>query len=454
MTRREFLSYSAMAGVVGAIGVSPILSACAGGKKKNAYEPLRAEGEYYVPDLPDKAVAGRELKAGVIGCGGRGSGAAENFLAAADGVTITAIGDVFPDRVQSLKQMLHDKYQVDLADENCFTGFDAYKNVIDSGVDVVIIATPRFFRPEHFKYATEKGVHSFLEKPICVDAEGYRTVMAAAKQAKAKGLCVLTGTQRHHQRAYVESFKRIQQGMIGEITGGNVYWNQPMLWYRSREKGWSDMEWMLRDWVNWKWLSGDHIVEQHVHNIDVFNWFFGYKQPISATAFGSRQRRVTGDQYDNFSVDFEYENGVHVHSMSRQIDGCDTNISEFIHGTKGTWESGPMVSGACVIKDLDGNVLWSYDLEAEKTEHQQNDPYTLEHVNWISSIRNNTPFVQAEETALSNMCGIMGRESAYTGKTITWEQMTASPLSYAPAKLELGPMDMSAYTVPVPGTGK
>ena len=184
MTRREFLSYSAMAGVVGAIGVSPILSACAGGKKKNAYEPLRAEGEYYVPDLPDKAVAGRELKAGVIGCGGRGSGAAENFLAAADGVTITAIGDVFPDRVQSLKQMLHDKYQVDLADENCFTGFDAYKNVIDSGVDVVIIATPPFFRPEHFKYATEKGVHSFLEKPICVDAEGYRTVMAAAKQAR------------------------------------------------------------------------------------------------------------------------------------------------------------------------------------------------------------------------------------------------------------------------------
>ena len=342
MTRREFLSYSAMAGVVGAIGVSPILSACAGGKKKNAYEPLRAEGEYYVPDLPDKAVAGRELKAGVIGCGGRGSGAAENFLAAADGVTITAIGDVFPDRVQSLKQMLHDKYQVDLADENCFTGFDAYKNVIDSGVDVVIIATPPFFRPEHFKYATEKGVHSFLEKPICVDAEGYRTVMAAAKQAKAKGLCVLTGTQRHHQRAYVESFKRIQQGMIGEITGGNVYWNQPMLWYRSREKGWSDMEWMLRDWVNWKWLSGDHIVEQHVHNIDVFNWFFGYKQPISATAFGSRQRRVTGDQYDNFSVDFEYENGVHVHSMSRQIDGCDTNISEFIqwdeaHGRAVRW---------------------------------------------------------------------------------------------------------------------
>ena len=150
MTRREFLSYSAMAGVVGAIGVSPILSACAGGKKKNAYEPLRAEGEYYVPDLPDKAVAGRELKAGVIGCGGRGSGAAENFLAAANGVTITALGDVFDDRLQGLKNTLKDKYQIEVADDKCFTGFDAYKNVIDSGVDVVIIATPPFFRPEHF----------------------------------------------------------------------------------------------------------------------------------------------------------------------------------------------------------------------------------------------------------------------------------------------------------------
>ena len=303
ITRREFLSYSAVAGVAGALGFSPLLSSC-GNSKKTAYVPLKAPGEYYIPELPDKAADGKELKAGVIGCGGRGSGAAENFLAAANGVTITALGDVFDDRLQGLKNTLKDKYQIEVADDKCFTGFDAYKNVIDSGVDVVIIATPPFFRPEHFKYATEKGVHSFLEKPICVDPEGYRTVMAAAKQAQAKGLCVITGTQRHHQRPYVESYKKVQEGLIGEITGGNVYWNQPMLWYRNREKGWSDMEWMIRDWVNWKWLSGDHIVEQHVHNIDVFNWFSGYK-PKRATAFGSRQRRVTGDQYDNFSVDFE-----------------------------------------------------------------------------------------------------------------------------------------------------
>ena len=269
--------------------------------------------------------------------------------------------------------------------------------------------------------------------------------MAAAKQAQAKGLSVVTGTQRHHQRCYVESYKKVQEGLIGEITGGNVYWNQPMLWYRNRENGWSDMEWMIRDWVNWKWLSGDHIVEQHVHNIDVFTWFSGYK-PVRATGFGSRQRRVTGDQYDNFSVDFEFDNGVHMHSMCRQIDGCDSNVSEFIQGTKGSWNSVDFA-----IRDLQGNIVWQYDAKSE--EGRQNDPYTLEHVNWISCIRNNTPIMQAEETAVSNMMAIMGRESAYTGKSVTWDEMTASPLNYTPAKMELGPMDMKLYTVAVPGTG-
>ena len=445
ITRREFLSYSALAGVAGAMGLSPFLTSCKGGDKAVAYTPLKAPGEYYVPELPDKAVDGKELKAGVIGCGGRGSGAAENFLNAANGVTIAALGDVFDDRLQGLKNSLKEKYQIDVPADKCFTGFDAYQKVIDSGVDVVIIATPPFFRPEHFKYAVEKGVHCFLEKPICVDPEGYRTIMAAAKQAQAKGLSVVTGTQRHHQRCYVESYKKVQEGLIGEITGGNVYWNQPMLWYRNRENGWSDMEWMIRDWVNWKWLSGDHIVEQHVHNIDVFTWFSGYK-PVRATGFGSRQRRVTGDQYDNFSVDFEFDNGVHMHSMRRQIDGCDSNVSEFIQGTKGSWNSVDFA-----IRDLQGNIVWQYDAKSE--EGRQNDPYTLEHVNWISCIRNNTPIMQAEETAVSNMMAIMGRESAYTGKSVTWDEMTASPLNYTPAKMELGPMDMKLYTVAVPGTG-
>jgi predicted dehydrogenase len=386
------------------------------------------------------------LKAGVIGCGGRGSGAAFNFLNAANGVTIVALGDVFQERVDSLAEKLKNEKNIDIPSDKRFVGLDAYKQVIDSGVDVIIDATPPFFRPEHFKYAVEKGKHCFLEKPICVDPVGYRTIIAAAKQAQAKNLCVVTGTQRHHQRSYVESYKKIMEGAIGEITGGVVYWNQGMLWYRERQPEWSDFEYMIRDWVNWKWLSGDHIVEQHVHNIDVFTWFTGLK-PISAVGFGSRHRRITGDQYDNFSVDFTMENGIHFHSMCRQIDGCANNVSEFIQGTKGSWTT----QGETVIKDLAGNVIWKYDHEAEKTNFSQTDPYTLEHVNLINCIRGNKLIEQASETAIANMAAIMGRESAYTGLETKWDAMTASTLDYTPKDLNMGKMNMSTFTVPIPG---
>lgn len=446
INRRSFLGVTSMIGAAGVLGASGILSACSGGKNKLV--PLRPAGSYYIPELPDKAIAGRELKAGVIGCGGRGSGAVMNLLDAADGITVTALGDVFPDRVESLKEKLkNDRNQV-VPDDRCFTGFDAYRQVIDSGVDLVILTTPPVFRPVQFRYATEKGVHSFLEKPIAVDAKGYRLIMATAKQAEAKGLSVVTGTQRHHQRPYIASYQKVQEGLIGEITGGNVYWNQGMLWYRERQPGWSDMEWMIRDWVNWKWLSGDHIVEQHVHNIDVFTWMLG-KHPLKATAFGSRQRRITGDQYDNFSVDFEFENGVHLHSMSRQIDGCSNNVSEFVQGTRGSWNSRDFT-----IRDLQGNVLWKFDEEAAKAEFQQHDPYVLEHVDWVNHIRKGEAFVEAGETGMSSLAGVMGREAAYTGDTVTWDEISASELDYMPAKLELGPMDMSKYVVPVPGSGK
>ena len=324
ISRKDFLSYSALLGVTSMVGSSTLLSSC-GGAKGPVYTPLKQAGEYYIPELPDKAIDGKELKAGVIGCGGRGSGAIVDLLTAANGIKVTALGDTFADRLEGLRKNLKEQHNQDVPAENCFIGFDAYKKVIDSGVDMVVIATPPVFRPVHFQYATEKGVHSFLEKPIAVDPKGYRMIMATAKQAKAKGLSVVTGTQRHHQRPYVEAFQKIQEGYIGQITGGNVYWNQSMLWYRERQQGWSDMEWMIRDWVNWKWLSGDHIVEQHVHNIDVFLWMSGLK-PVKATAFGARHRRITGDQYDQFSVDFEFENGIHLHSMCRQIDGCSNNV--------------------------------------------------------------------------------------------------------------------------------
>ena len=442
MNRRGFLKASTVLGVGSVVGASALLSAC---KDGNGLVPLKQPGEFYVPELPDKAMDGKELKVGLIGCGGRGNGAIDDLFNAANGIIVHALGDVFADRVESTRKNIQEKHHQDVPAENCFIGFDAYKQVIDSGVDMVILTTPPVFRPLHFQYATQKGKHSFLEKPIAVDAKGYRTIMATAKQAQAKNLSVITGTQRHHQRPYVEANKLIQAGYIGEITGGNVYWNQSMLWYRNREKGWSDMEWMIRDWVNWKWLSGDHIVEQHVHNIDVFLWMSGYRV-AKATGFGSRQRRITGDQYDNFSVDYEMENGVHLHSMCRQLDGCSNLVGEYIQGTKGSWNS---VNHE--IKDLKGNVIWKYDEEAAKAEFQQHNPYVLEHVDWVNHIRKGTSHDEATECAISSLVGVMGRESAYKGSTITWDEMSQSDLDYMPEKLELGVMDMSKHQVEVPG---
>lgn len=444
MNRRDFLQRSTILGVGGIVGVSALASACKGPK----YVPLRNPEDYYIPELPDKAIQGKEIKVGVIGCGGRGSGAIQNLFDAADGIRLTALGDVFPDRLEGLRKMAAEKLGQEVPDENCFIGFDAYQKVIDSGVDMIIDTTPPVFRPDHFKYAVQKGVHSFLEKPVAVDAKGYRTMMAAAKQAQAKGLCVVCGTQRHHQRPYVEAFRKIQEGYIGEITGGNVYWNQGMLWYRNREKGWSDMEWMIRDWVNWKWLSGDHIVEQHVHNIDVFLWMSGYKV-AKATGFGARHRRITGDQYDQFSIDFEMENGVHLHSMCRQIDGCSNAVGEIIYGTKGSWNSFDHE-----IKDLDGNVVWKFDNEKAETEFQQHNPYVLEHVDLVNHIRKGEPIDEATACAMSTLAGVMGRTAAYTGDTVSWDDMSQSEMDYLPEKLEIGPMDMSGYTVQVPGKAK
>ena len=205
------------------------------------------------------------------------------------------------------------------------------------------------------------------------------------------------------------------------------------------------MEWMIRDWVNWKWLSGDHIVEQHVHNIDVFLWMAAM-HPVKATAFGARHRRKTGDQYDQFSVDFEFENGIHLHSMCRQIDGTSTNVSEFIQGTKGSWNSDEHV-----IKDLKGNVIWKYE---DDPKYTQFDPYVLEHVDWVNHIRRGEAHVEAGDTGISSRAGVMGREAAYTGQTVEWDTISNSDLDYMPAKLELGAMPMSEYKVAVPGSAE
>jgi predicted dehydrogenase len=446
MNRRSFLKNTALAGgalSAAGVGGSAFLTSCNNNSEPKLV-PLKAPGTYYIPELPDTAMDGRELKIGLIGCGGQGGGDTLNLLRVANGITITAIGDTFKDRVDNFAEILQRERNITVPEERRFTGLDAYQKVIDSDVDAVLIVTPPFFRPMHFKYATEKGKHAFLEKPLCVDAAGYRSIVATARQAAARNLVVFTGNQRHHQRKYVESYKKIMDGYMGEITGGVVYWNQNQLWFRERSRVWSDGEWMIRDWVNWNWLSGDHIVEQHVHNIDVFTWFSGLK-PVSAVGFGGRHRRVTGDQYDHFSVDFVMENGIHLHSMCRQIHGCANNVSEFIQGTKGSWNS-----ETCEIKDLNGNSIWKYDSEADKD--RLNDPYALQFVNWVNHIRKNEPYDMASDFAIANMAAIMGRDSAYTGRMTEWESAIASSQDLTPADLSLtGRMDMSRFVVPVPG---
>jgi predicted dehydrogenase len=387
------------------------------------------------------------LKAGVVGCGGRGTGAAINFLSAGPNLQVVALGDTFQDRVDSCREKLIKEKQNEVPVEKCFVGFDAYQKVIDSGVDIVILATPPSFRPEHLAAAVEARKHIFAEKPVCVDPVGARSVMATAQKAKGLDLSIATGTQRRHQRDYVATWQQVMQGIMGEVTGGNVYWNGGKLWHRDNNPTWTEMEWMVRDWVNWTWLSGDHIVEQHVHNLDVMNWFTG-AHPVKALGMGSRLRRVTGNQYDNFSVDFTFENGMHFHSMCRQINGTTPNVSERVQGTGG--------ASNCqnTIVDLEGNELWKYqyplDKEGKPTSRVSVDPYVQEHIDLVTAIRTNQVFNELENTAISTMVAIMGRVSAYTGKETTYEEMMNSDLKLGPAIYAFGPVDIDK-SVPVAG---
>lgn len=440
--RREFLRNSAMLGIGGLAGTA-LLSSC---KKGSSLEPLREPGSYYVPELPDKAVDGRKLKVGLVGCGGRGTGAVGNLLEAADGIEVVALGDIFENNLADSREKIKASYGQEVPVENCFVGFDSYKKVIDSGIDMVILATPPVFRPLHFEYATSKRVHSFLEKPVAIDPVGYRQIIATSRVAEANGLCVVTGTQRRHQREYVEAFQKIQEGYIGEIRNGKVMWLQGKPWYCTRTPGMTDMEYMIRDWFNWKWLAGDHIVEQHVHNIDVFLWMTGLK-PVKAMGFGARHRRRSGDQYDMFSVDFDFEHGVSMHSECRQIDGCTNRVGETLYGTKGYWNS---VNKE--MRDYDENIIWKYDEDAAKAKFKQHDPYVLEHVDWVSHIRRGETHVESEDAAVSCLAGMMGRESAYTGKRVKWEDFSASSQSFLPeGEIKIENVDMSQYQVPVPG---
>jgi myo-inositol 2-dehydrogenase/D-chiro-inositol 1-dehydrogenase len=449
ISRRTFLGTAATVGAAGIVAPS-IIAGCS--SSTTTTNPKDGGKLAELPEFAwlDQAPDGKVLKAGIIGCGGRGSGAAINFLNAGPNLQVTALGDTFKDRVDSTRERIKKDKGQEVAAENCFSGFDAFQKVIDSGVDIVILATPPYFRPEHLAAAVAAKKHVFAEKPVCVDPVGARSVMATAEKAKALGLTIVTGTQRRHERDYVAAFNHVKAGNIGDIVGGNVYWNQSKLWHRENDPKWSEMEWMIRDWVNWTWLSGDHIVEQHLHNLDVMNWFAG-THPVKAVGMGSRLRRINGDQYDFFSVDYSFESGMHFASMCRQINGCANNVSERIQGSKGAVISSPR---NVFINDLAGKEIWKYtyplDAEGKQVPGKMVDPYVQEHIDMVAAIRTEKPFNELENTAVSTMTAIMGRISAYTGKETTWDEMMNSDLKLGPKVFEFGKVDVPKE-VPVAG---
>jgi predicted dehydrogenase len=396
------------------------------------------------------AGASERIRVGLIGCGGRGTGAAVDCANASPDVVIAAMGDVFPDQLEWSKGQLEEKLAADrvtVTPETSFTGFDAYEKVLATDVDLVILATPPFFRPVQLKAAIEAGKNVFTEKPVAVDPAGVRSVIATSELAAGKGLAIVAGTQRRHQAHYIEMMKRVHRGDVGELVAGQCYWNMGALWVERAaqnwanrtEKNWSDMEWQIRNWLFTGWCSGDHIVEQHVHNLDVMNWAFG-AHPVKCTGMGGRAARTEpqyGNIFDHFAVEYEYPNGARILSMCRQTAGAAENVSERVVGTEGSTYSD---SADAYIK---GAKPW------ENAEASPN-PYVEEHADLIASIKAGTPLNEGRQVAESCLTAIMGRMSAYTGRALSWDWvMNASELVLGPSRLEFG--DVPPLEVPIPG---
>lgn len=399
--------------------------------------------------LPQRAFAiGRPsadpIRIGVVGCGGRGTGAARNAVTASDNIVITALGDLFPDRLERARASFVKTTEEDprfaaayqVTEDKCFTGFDAYKQVIATDCDLVILASPPAFRAEHLHAAASAGKHIFSEKPVAVDVATAIRAIEAADIAKAKGLGLVAGTQRRHDPRYVETIKRIHDGAIGDVITGQVYWNQGGLWSNQREEAWSDTEFQLRNWLYYTWASGDHIVEQHVHNIDVANWVMG-GHPVRAVAMGGRQTRTDplyGHIFDHFAVEFEYADGRKILSMSRQQAGTASKVGESFQGSLGRSNA---------FDTIEGNNAWKHEtLEGM-------NPYVEEHRNLVASIRGGRPLNEGHQIVESNLTAILGREAAYTGQALTWDELLASNLSILPPEFKFGPLEVPA--VPTPG---
>jgi predicted dehydrogenase len=436
--RRKFISDASLV-TLGAIGSAGFLNSCSPGNGNKNEEKL--------PELLTQAPDGKLLKAGLIGCGGRGTGAAVNFLNAGPNLQITALGDVFSDKLDQSRQKLKEQKNVEIADENCFVGFDSYQKVIDSGVDIVLLCTPPHFRPAHIEAAINAGKHIFLEKPCAVDPSGARSVLVAAERAKEKGLSMVSGTIRRVQKDFMETRRQVMNGAIGEIVSAHIIRNGGSLWVIKREPGWSDMEYMLRNWANFCWLSGDHIVEQFIHEVDVMNWYLG-KNPVRAIGWGGRQRRITGDQYDFFSIEYIYDNGMHTHCAARQISGCSNLTKQFIVGTEG------YANAKGSIYNLKGEEIWTYPKPEDGSTDETwkvTDPFVQEHINLVTGIRTGNVVNDAVAQAYSTLITIMGRMSAYTGKDVTWDEVMNSDLRLGPKVYDFGPVPDIPEEIPVIG---
>jgi predicted dehydrogenase len=388
------------------------------------------------------------IRVGVIGTGGRGSGAAVDALKSGEDVKIVALADLFPDRLQSgYEAIKKDRPEVDIPADRQFSGWDAYLKLLElPDVNYVIIAGPPGFRPLHLKAAIDAGKHVFAEKPIAVDAPGVRSAIATGELARQKGLAIGVGTQKRHQQSYVETIKRILDGGIGDILAAYAYFNMGSLWHKPRQPEWSDMEWQIRNWLYFTWLSGDHLVEQWVHSIDTINWVLG-THPLRVAAMGGRQARTGpefGHIYDHFALEYEYPNGVIVSGQARQIANCDNRVNEFVLGTKGR--------SNCTsrIQRHDGKKSWLYGGESSvnKSPDPRVNPYVREHTALIASIRAGRPVNETQAIAESTLTAIMGRMAAYSGRVVEWDAAFNSQENLMPATLEFGPIATPDVAVP------
>ena len=385
------------------------------------------------------AGAKETLRVGLIGCGGRGTSAAQNALNASADNVLVAVGDAFADAaetsVRKLRRIESCKDRVQVDDDRIFAGFDAYQRVIDSGVDVVILAEPPHFRPQHLAYAVEAGKHAFVEKPVAVDAPGVRSIIESCNKAKEKGLAVVSGLCWRYHPAVRETVRRIvEDKAIGDIVSIQSCYNANTLWHRGDQSEWSRMEYQIRNWLYFDWLSGDHICEQAVHSLDKTAWLQGDIQPLSAFGLGGRQQRTGaefGNIYDHHAVFYEYPGGVRVYFTCRQQKDCSTYVDDVVLGTKGQAE---------ILKySIQGENPWRYEGEEAKNPGVM---YDIEHAELFRSIREGRPINDGHFMANSTMIGIMGRMCTYTGQTLSWDQCFNS-------QQRLGP-EVYAWTDDVP----